>query len=442
MEGKSHRRRVNLDDVIDLRLSSVDKKTKANEHAVRLCNYMDVYNNSFIHADIDFMAATATEREIEKCTLVAGDVIITKDSEKYDDIGVPALVREDVPDLICGYHLAILRPRSTEVDGTYLFYALSADDAQQQFHSYANGVTRFGLRKADIGLVEIPIPPLPEQRAIAHILRTLDDKIELNRRMNETLEEMARALFKSWFIDFDPVRAKMEGHWQRRESLPGMPAELYDLLPDRLVDTELGEIPAGWEVKSLDEIANFRNGLALQKFRPRDNDDRLPVVKIAQLRSGRADSGEWARASIDPACILEDGDVVFSWSGSLLVKIWYGGPAALNQHLFKVTSTQYPKWFYLHCTQSHLHEFQSIAADKATTMGHIKRQHLSEAKCVVPNQILLSAANAIFAEMLSMRTSASFESRMLIDKRDTLLPKLMSGETRVKDVDAFLEKES
>ena len=184
MEGKSHRRRVHLNDVIDLRLSSVDKKTKADEHAIRLCNYMDVYNNSFIHAGIDFMAATATEREIEKCTLVAGDVIITKDSEKYDDIGVPALVREDVPDLICGYHLAILRPHSTGVDGTYLFYALSADDAQKQFHSYANGVTRFGLRKADIGLVEIPIPPLPEQRAIAAVLDSIDVAIETHRGRN------------------------------------------------------------------------------------------------------------------------------------------------------------------------------------------------------------------------------------------------------------------
>ena len=157
--------RVPLDDVIDLQLSSVDKKSKANEQVVQLCNYMDVYNNNFIHADMGFMAATATEREIAKCSLAAGDVVITKDSEKHDDIGVPALVREDIPDLVCGYHLAILRPSTSEIDGAYLFYTLSTDEAQRQFHSYANGITRFGLRKADIGLVEIPLPPLQEQRA-------------------------------------------------------------------------------------------------------------------------------------------------------------------------------------------------------------------------------------------------------------------------------------
>ena len=102
--------------------------------------------------------------------------------------------------------------------------------------------------------LEIPLPPLPEQRAIAHVLGTLDDKIELNRRMNETLEEMARALFKSWFVDFDPVRAKLEGRWRRNESLPGLPADLYDLSPDRLVDSELEEIPEGWEVGKFSEL--------------------------------------------------------------------------------------------------------------------------------------------------------------------------------------------
>ena len=163
--------RTALGNVIDLQLSSVDKKSKANEHVVKLCNYTDVYNNSFIHADLDFMSATATKQEIANCSLKAGDVVITKDSEKHDDIGVPALVREDVPNLVCGYHLAILRPRLSDIDGSYLFYALSTDETRSQFHSYANGITRFGLRKSDIGLVEISLPPLPEQRAIAHIVR-------------------------------------------------------------------------------------------------------------------------------------------------------------------------------------------------------------------------------------------------------------------------------
>ena len=333
-----------------------------------------------------------------------------------------------------GFRNLILRDG---VSPGFVYYWLKANTEELLRH--ASGSTFTELSGSSLKQIHMLLPEESEQRAIAHILGTLDDKIELNRRMNETLEEMARAIFKSWFVDFDPVRAKMDGSWRRGESLPGMPAEMYDLFPERLVDSELGEIPEGWEVKALDEIANFRNGLALQKLRPKENEERLPVVKIAQLRSGKADSDEWATTSITPECIIDDGDIIFSWSGSLLVKVWCGGRAALNQHLFKVTSRQYPKWFYLHCTQSHLPEFQRIAADKATTMGHIKRHHLSEARCVIPNQTLLSAVDDTFVNFLSKCITINVESRTLADLRDTLLPKLISGELRVRDAEGFVE---
>ena len=243
--------------------------------------------------------------------------------------------------------------------------------------------------------------------------------------MNRTLEEMARAIFQDWFVDFGPTRAKIED----RE--PYLPSELWDLFPDRLVESELGEIPEGWEVKALDEIADFRNGLALQKYRPKEEEDRLPVVKIAQLRNGRADGAEWASTNIPSDSIIDDGDVVFSWSGSLIVRIWCGGRAALNQHLFKVTSGEYPKWFHLSCIEGHLPDFQDIAADKATTMGHIKRDHLSDAKCVAPNRPILEAASDILDDLLAQQISANLQSRNLASQRDLLLPKLVSGELRV-----------
>ena len=170
--------RVALVNIVDLRLSSVDKKTRPGEERVSLCNYTNVYNNNFIRADIDFMKATASEREIQKCRLEVDDVVITKDSEKHDDIGVPALISEDIANLVCGYHLAILRPLSPVLDGGYLFYALGTYEAKRQFQSYANGITRFGLRRNDIGLVKIPFPPLAEQRKIAAILSSVDATIE------------------------------------------------------------------------------------------------------------------------------------------------------------------------------------------------------------------------------------------------------------------------
>ena len=366
----------------------------------------------------------------DQFVLNKGDLVVTMTdlSKLSDTLGYPALVPECYEDrrYLHNQRLGKISLKGTgDVDTRYLYYVMCTTEYRDEVLASATGTTVKHTSPERIGRFAFKLPPLPEQRAIAHILGTLDDKIELNRRMNQTLEEMARAVFQDWFVDFGPVRAKLEG----RE--PYMPPDLWDLFPDRLVDSELGEVPEGWEVRGLDEIADYRNGLALQKFRPQGNEDRLPVVKIAQLRSGRSDGGEWAKAAIIPDCIIDDGDVVFSWSGSLMVKVWCGGQAALNQHLFKVTSREYPKWFYLRCIEAHLSDFQDIAVDKATTMGHIKREHLNDAKCVVPNQTILVAADETFANLLSQQISINLQSRALANQRDALLPKLVSGELRV-----------
>ena len=280
--------------------------------------------------------------------------------------------------------------------------------------------------------MRITLPPLAEQRAIAHVLGTLDDKIELNRRMNETLEEMARALFKSWFVDFEPVRAKMEGRWRRGESLPGMPAELYELFPGRLVGSEVGEVPEGWEVKALDGIATFLNGLALQKY-PATGDAALPVIKIAQLRAGHTIGSDSASAEIPPQYVVHDGDVLFSWSGSLELVVWAGGDGALNQHLFKVWSDSYPQWLYYHWVREHLRGFREIAAGKATTMGHIKRHDLSDALTVIPPAAMLKAMDGHTRPLLQEGLSLRIQSRTLATLRDALLPELVSGEVVLED---------
>ena len=264
--------------------------------------------------------------------------------------------------------------------------------------------------------IDVPHPDV--QRRIASILGSLDDKIELNRRMDRTLERMAQALFKSWFIDFDPVRAKAEGD----PTAGGLPAHLAALLPDRLVDSELGEIPEGWEVKALDEIAHYLNGLACQKHPPVEGRKSLPVIKIRELRQGITTNSDRATAGVARKYIVEDGDILFSWSGSLLVTIWCNGRGVLNQHVFKVTSGMYPKWYFYHATKHHLEEFQRIAADKATTMGHIKRHHLTDAKLAVPPDDLLSAATEVLGTAIDRRINALRQARTLSLLRDTLLP--------------------
>ena len=320
------------------------------------------------------------------------------------------------------------------LDSEFLYYWLRAHT--QELQRYASGSTFQELTGSALAQIRICVPPLPEQRAIAHILGTLDDKIELNRRLSETLEQMARALFKAWFVDFEPVRAKMEGRWRRGESLPGLPAHLYDLFPDRLVDSELGEIPEGWGVKGLDEIARFLNGLALQKYPPTDNRS-LPVIKIAQLRAGNTSGADQASADISPEYVVDDGDILFSWSGSLECVVWTGGKGALNQHLFKVSSDGYPRWLCYFAVHMHLEDFRRIAAGKATTMGHIQRHHLSDARLAVPPVALLGIMDSYISPTFEASWKQNLESRTLAALRDALLPKLISGEIRVKDAERF-----
>ncbi|SHE27177.1 restriction endonuclease subunit S [Thermomonas hydrothermalis] len=334
-----------------------------------------------------------------------------------------------------GFRSLVVKPG---YDHEFIYYWLFANVAELERH--ATGSTFKELSGSALKQIRLRLPSaLHEQRAIAHILGTLDDKIELNRRMSETLEAMARALFKAWFVDFEPVRAKMEGRWRRGESLLGLPAHLYDLFPDRLVDSELGEVPEGWEMRSLDSIANYLNGLALQKYPPESETEFLPVIKIAQLRAGHTNGADKASTQIKPEYVVVDGDVLFSWSGSLEVAVWNGGRGALNQHLFKVTSDEVPKWFYFFATRQHLPVFRAIAAGKATTMGHIQRKHLTEARIAVAPQKSMQEFDVIIAPLFDQFVSSAQQSRTLATLRDTLLPKLISGELRVKDAERFLE---
>jgi type I restriction enzyme S subunit len=253
----------------------------------------------------------------------------------------------------------------------FIYYNLSLRKAEIQ--SLAGGSAQPILNKSAFSLLTFKAPSLGEQRLISSILRPIDDRITFLRETNLTLEAIAQAMFKSWFVDFDPVRVKQEG--RQPDGIDQATAELFS---DSFEQSEFGEIPAGWTLEALDKNINFLNGLALQKFPPTGIND-LPVIKIAQLRKGDAIGADLAASSLKPEYVVKDGDVLFSWSGSLEVEIWCGGEGALNQHLFKVTSLVYPRWFIYLWTRKHLNNFREIAASKATTMGHIQRSHLSAA---------------------------------------------------------------
>lgn len=330
-------------------------------------------------------------------------------------------------------HVAIIRPDPRKCCSGYLLSYLTHPVIKNYIESFNAGGSRRAITKDNIESFVIPLPPLAEQQAIARILGSFDDKIELNRQMNKTLEAIAQAIFKSWFIDFDPVRAKMEG----REPY-GMDAEMATLFPDGFEEIEIEDIPRGWQKKPLDDIANFLNGLALQNFPPHGN-EYLPVIKIAELRRGITETTGKASTEIEEKYIIDDGDIIFSWSGSLEVCIWCGGKGALNQHLFKVTSAKYPKWFFYHWTKFHLPNFQAIAAGKATTMGHIQRHHLREATVLVPPEDVLYSMNKILAPILEQIINNETQIHTLSALRDALIPKLTSGQIRIKEAEKMAE---
>ena len=313
-------------------------------------------------------------------------------------------------------------------DPVFIYYFFKSPGGQHALleNTSQTGVPAISRPVTSLKAIRLSLPPLAEQKAIAAVLGALDDKIELNRRMNATLEAMARALFQSWFVDFDPVRAKLDGRQPA-----GLDAATAALFPKHLEETALGHTPQGWEVRSLDKIAHYLNGLALQKY-PSSDGSTLPVIKIAQLRKGDTAGADRCNTDLPPDYVVQDGDVLFSWSGSLEVELWCGGLGALNQHLFKVTSHEFPKWFYYLWTLYHLDEFRHIAAGKATTMGHIQRGHLTAAKVLVPPRPLLVAMTRIMSPLIAQIITNRTQSCTLATLRDTLLPQLLSGELRVK----------
>jgi len=298
--------------------------------------------------------------------------------------------------------------KTEKSDYGFVYYLLLQRSFQKYIDTHSFGAAQANISTDQIGNYKISLPEPLEQRAIAAVLSSLDDKIELLREQNKTLEATAQAIFKEWFVDFN---------------FPGATG--------KMIDSELGEIPEGWRVGMLSEIANFLNGLALQNYPPESSTEYLPVIKIKELNSGISEQTDKASARLDKKYIVEDGDVLFSWSGSLIVDIWKYGKGALNQHLFRVTSDEFPKWFYFYWIKEHLPSFQQTATAKAVTMGHIQRHHLDDALITIPDDNFLKVADNIFTPLLKKMINSNSEIQALSALRDALLPKLMSGMIRV-----------
>lgn len=317
----------------------------------------------------------------------------------------------------------------------YLYYCLADPTFIEHTMATCKGAKMPRGDKGAMLQYLVPKPDLDAQKRVSSLLRSLDESITALQQQNTALESIAQRLFRSWFVNFDPVHAKAAG-----KEPEGMSAELAALFPSEFEDSELGPIPKGWTVESLDRSITYLNGLALQKFPPLEGEAVLPVLKIAQLRAGRTDAGALANRKMRPEYVVKDGDIVFSWSGSLEIRIWTGGEAALNQHLFKVFSQVHPEWFCYQSTLKHLPLFRQIAASKATTMGHIQRHHLTEAKIPVAPDAVMQRFSAVFGPMQALIVQNGKLIKELEELRDHLLPRLISGKLSLEEAEQVVEE--
>lgn len=284
------------------------------------------------------------------------------------------------------------------IDKDFLYYTLVNDEFFAYSMATSKGTKMPRGDKVSIMQYQVPVFDINTQKKIANVLKVLDEKIELNTMINNNLAQQAQAIFSQEFLT-------------------------------------LKTLPVGWKKSSLIDIADYLNGLAMQKYRPSVGETGIRVLKIKELRQGCCDdNSDLCSPNIKSEYIIHNGDVIFSWSGSLLVDFWCGGICGLNQHLFKVTSNKYDKWFYYAWTKHHLDRFIAVAADKATTMGHIKRNELAKAEVLIPNEIDYNRIGNMLQPIYNLIITNRIENKKLAETRDILLPKLMSGELDVSNI--------
>ena len=413
---------------------------------IPLIRSQNVYNNRFEMQGLAYIDAEQA-RQLANVTVQANDVLLNITG---DSVARVCMAPEAILPARVNQHVAIIRTDPSRLEAKFLQYYLVSPEMQALMLSHAGiGATRNALTKGMIERFSIPLPPLAEQRAIAAILGSLDDKIDLNRRMNRTLEEIARALFHSWFVDFDPVHAHARG-----EAMPGLDPALDALFPARFEDSPLGPIPAGWRVSQIGDIANVVKGRSYRSSELVECDTALVTLKSIERGGGYRDDGlkpYSGKYNLDQ--VIQPGEVVVAYTDVTQRAELIGRPAIVYsdpRYTTLVASLDLgiirPRLEYIH--PPFLMQLFSTDASVAHMLGHVNgttvlhlaRSAVPSLSFVMPAQQVLEEFNTIVDPIYSLIASNTEESRTLAALRDTLLPKLLSGELRVAAAEELVEE--
>ena len=433
-------------DVIDFQEGPGILAKDFREEGIPLVRLAGLDRGGSVLAGCNYLDPETVAKRWSHFALAEGDMLLSTSAS----LGRIAVVGSDGVGAIPYTGIIRMRPLDARLTAPFIRYLLEGPDFQQQAEMVGAGSVIRHFGPTHLRQMSVRLPPPEEQRAIAHILGTLDDKIELNRRMSETLEAMARALFKSWFVDFDPVRAKAEG----RD--PGLPKPLADLFPDSFEGSELGEIPKGWRASVLgDEVMRCGGRIQTGPFGSQLHasdyvDDGVPVVMPKDLSQRRVSTLSIAKVNLSDVerlsrHRLQEGDIVYSRRGDVeqhgLVRSretgWLCGTGCLLVRFG-------PEWL------SPL--FASFALDRpetrawitqhaiGATMPNLNTGILACAPIIVPSNKVLAAFNRVAQPLADGVISGDTQAETLVSLRDALLPKLISGELGVKDAEKFIDR--
>ena len=406
-----------LADIAKIEISGVDKKTIEGEIPVRLCNFVDVYYNWAITKEKakSFMVASAKQTEIDKCSIGKGMVAITKDSETRDDIGVATYIADDFDNVVLGYHCALIIPNSAVVDGKYLNAFMHTRYIQKYFENNASGSgQRYTLSNDTIGNIPVLLPSIDEQHTIGKVLADIDRKIELNKRINDNLEAMARQLYDYWFVQFD---------------FPNEKGKPYKSSGGDMVWNEKlkREIPEGWNVANVFDELSVQYGFPFSTELFTEEPTSIPVVRIRDILENSVSA--YSEEEVDEKYKLQKQDLLVGMDGNFHMNYWNDNVSYLNQRSVRLRAKS-------KSTVSIMQAKYDIAPyikakelrAKGSTVGHLSDKDLKELFVLVcPNIDFRNKFDSILAEIIENRC----EMIELTKQRDELLPLLMNGQATV-----------